>query len=203
MKKCELKEILVEAWGTGMRYIGVKIETEGSSQPEIIINPRENILAKDDYYMEAYDDDLILISAKGKKDIRIVGAAFGNTFADIEGQLMAAGRECRWKHLIADAIDRVYDRMIANTPPETAAEEARCENLREQTKTMFIRGDRTEIEARFICEHIAEYEELFDICMNGSDLMLKRGLAKMQRKLNAYIVQHENENIGEERKVDE
>lgn len=193
MKKYELNEEFVEAWGTGMRYIGVRIETEGSRMPEIIINPRENILAKHDYYMSAYDDDLILISAKGKKDIRITGVASGNTFADIEGQLLETGRECKWKHLISDTIDRVCDRMIARIPPESDEERVRCESLREQTKTMFIKGDRTEIEARFICENIAEYEELFEICMNGSGLMLKRGLAKMQRKLNAYIVQQENE----------
>ena len=32
----------------------VSIKTEGSSQPEIIINPRENFDAKFDYYMEAW-----------------------------------------------------------------------------------------------------------------------------------------------------
>lgn len=196
MKKFELKDLLVEAWGTGMKYIGVKIETEGSRQPEIIINPRENILAKDDYYMQAYDDELILISAKGKKTIRITGAASGNTFADIESQLMEAGYECRWKQMIMDAIDRTCDKMFANTPPESEEEQAACENLREQIITMFIRGDRTEIEAKFICEHVADYEELFEICMNGSELMLKRGLARLQRKLNEYIAAHES--VGEE-----
>lgn len=70
------------------KYIGVSIKTEGSSQPEIIINPRENFDAKFDYYMEAYDDDLILIAAKGKKDIRIVAAGHGNRFEDIENQLI-------------------------------------------------------------------------------------------------------------------
>lgn len=201
MKKRELKEKLVVAWATGMKYIGVKIETEGSSKPEIIINPRENILTKDDYYMQAYDDDLVLISAKGKKDIRITGAASGNTFADIESQLMETGREYKWKKMIADAIDKVCDRMLESTPPESDEEQARCENLREQIKTMFIRGDRTEIEAQFICEHIADYEELIDICMNGSELMMQRELAKMQRKLNAYIAEHQN--AGEEKMSDE
>ena len=49
---------------------------------------RENFDAKFDYYMEAYDDDLILIAAKGKKDIRIVAAGHGNRFEDIENQLI-------------------------------------------------------------------------------------------------------------------
>lgn len=64
------------------------IQTEGSSEPEVIINPKENFNAKFDYYMAAYDDDLILIAAKGKKDIRITGAAAGASFEDIQSQLI-------------------------------------------------------------------------------------------------------------------
>ena len=51
-------------------------------------NPKENFNAKFDYYMAAYDDDLILIAAKGKKDIRITGAAAGASFEDIQSQLI-------------------------------------------------------------------------------------------------------------------
>ena len=94
------------------KYIGVSIKTEGSSQPEIIINPRENFDAKFDYYMEAYDDDLILIAAKGKKDIRIVAAGHGNRFEDIENQLIGEKGK-GWRELIAGAIDNAYDRLIA------------------------------------------------------------------------------------------
>ena len=71
MKKGQLKALFIEAKGTGQKYIGVMIQTEGSSEPEVIINPKENFNAKFDYYMAAYDDDLILIATKGKKDIRI------------------------------------------------------------------------------------------------------------------------------------
>lgn len=67
MNKSELKAIFINAKATGAKYIGVSIQTEGSSQPEIIINPNANFDAKFDYYMEAYDDDLILIAAKGKR----------------------------------------------------------------------------------------------------------------------------------------
>lgn len=70
MNKSTLKAEFINAKIKDAKYIGVSIKTEGSSQPEIIINPRENFDAKFDYYMEAYDDDLILIAAKGKKDIR-------------------------------------------------------------------------------------------------------------------------------------
>lgn len=68
MNKSELKAIFINAKATDAKYIGVSIQTEGSSQPEIIINPNPNFDAKFDYYMEAYDDDLILIAAKGNQD---------------------------------------------------------------------------------------------------------------------------------------
>lgn len=67
MNKSTLKAEFINAKIKDAKYIGVSIKTEGSSQPEIIINPRENFDAKFDYYMEAYDDDLILIATKGKR----------------------------------------------------------------------------------------------------------------------------------------
>ena len=39
MNKSELKAIFINAKATDAKYIGVSIQTEGSSQPEIIINP--------------------------------------------------------------------------------------------------------------------------------------------------------------------
>ena len=116
MNKSTLKAEFINAKIKDAKYIGVSIKTEGSSQPEIIINPRENFDAKFDYYMEAYDDDLILIAAKGKKDIRIVAAGHGNRFEDIENQLIGEKGK-GWRELIAGAIDKAYDRMIENTPP--------------------------------------------------------------------------------------
>ena len=98
MNKSELKAIFINAKATDAKYIGVSIQTEGSSQPEIIINPNPNFDAKFDYYMEAYDDDLILIAAKGKKDIRITAAGQGNRFEDIECQLLGE-RGKGWKEL--------------------------------------------------------------------------------------------------------
>lgn len=102
MKKGQLKALFIEAKGTGQKYIGVMIQTEGSSEPEVIINPKENFNAKFDYYMAAYDDDLILIAAKGKKDIRITGAAAGASFEDIQSQLIDEKASSGWKEQIAD-----------------------------------------------------------------------------------------------------
>ena len=100
MKKGQLKALFIEAKGTGQKYIGVMIQTEGSSEPEVIINPKENFNAKFDYYMAAYDDDLILIAAKGKKDIRITGAAAGASFEDIQSQLIDEKASSGWKEQI-------------------------------------------------------------------------------------------------------
>ena len=112
MNKSTLKAEFINAKIKDAKYIGVSIKTEGSSQPEIIINPNANFDAKFDYYMEAYDDDLILIAAKGKKDIRITAAGQGNRFEDIECQLLGE-RGKGWKELIAGAIDNAYEKMIA------------------------------------------------------------------------------------------
>lgn len=192
MKKSELKAVFINAKATGAKYIGVSIKTEGSSKPEIIINPDANFDAKFDYYMEAYDDDLILIAAKGKKDIRITAAGQGNRFEDIESQLMGE-RGKGWKELIAAAIDRAYDRMIEKTPPKDEEEKVQCEMMREAIKGMFINESRTAAEAEFICKNIGEYEEIFDVCMNGDDLEFKKGLVRLQKMQNEYVMQREND----------
>lgn len=192
MKKSELKAVFINAKATGAKYIGVSIKTEGSGKPEIIINPDANFDAKFDYYMEAYDDDLILIAAKGKKDIRITAAGQGNRFEDIECQLMGE-RGKGWKELIAAAIDRAYDRMIEKTHPKDEEEKVQCEMMREAIKGMFINESRSAAEAEFICKNIGEYEEIFDVCMNGDDLEFKKGLVRLQKMQNEYVMQREND----------
>ena len=146
MNKSTLKAEFINAKIKDAKYIGVSIKTEGSSQPEIIINPRENFDAKFDYYMEAYDDDLILIAAKVKKDIRITGAAAGASFEDIQSQLIDEKASSRWKEQIADAVDRVVDKMLKETPPETEEERQNCETMRETIKGMFLTQRRSKTE---------------------------------------------------------
>lgn len=191
MNKSALKAVFVNAKAVGARYIGVSIRTEGSSHPEIIINTRENFDAKFDYYMSAYDDDLILISAKGKKDIRITGVAQGNAFEDIEYQLMSVGTG--WKQLISDAIDKSYNKMITETPPQSEEERLRCETMKEAIKGMFLNASRSAAEARFIFDNIEKYEELFDICMNGDDAEFRKGLTELQRMQNEHILKEESD----------
>ncbi len=191
MNKSALKALFINAKVEGARYIGVKIATEGSSEPEIIINPEKNFDSKFEYYMSAYDDDLILISAKGKKEIRITGVAQGNTFEDIEYQLMSVG--VGWKKPISDAIDKSYNKMIAETPPQTEEERLRCETMKEAVKGMFLNAGRSAEEARFIFENIEKYEQLFDVCMNGDEMEFKKGLMELQRMQNEHILKEEND----------
>jgi len=191
MNKSALKALFINAKVEGARYIGVRIATEGSSEPEIIINPEKNFDSKFEYYMSAYDDDLILISAKGKKEIRITGIAQGNTFEDIEYQLMSVG--VGWKKPISDAIDNAYNKMIAETPPQTEEEKLRCDTMKEAVKGMFLNASRSAAEARFIFENIEKYEQLFDICMNGDDMEFKKGLMELQRMQNEHILKEEDD----------
>ena len=62
-------------------YVAVKIEMEGFSSPEIIINPIENAEDKLKYYQNVYDENLNHKHAKG---IRIVNFTYGYSFEEIQ-----------------------------------------------------------------------------------------------------------------------
>lgn len=192
MKRSELIAKFINAQETGAKYIGVSIQSEGSSKPEIIINPKENFDEKLKYYTEAYDDDLILIAAKGKKDIRITGIAMGASFEDIEVQLLESNGT-GWKQRISDAIDKAFRKMMEETKPEDEEERLRCEMMCEGIKKEFISRDLTASEVRFVMENIDEYEKIFDVCMNGNDLEFTRRLVELQKKQNQYALKEERE----------
>lgn len=111
------------------------------------VDREDMYFTKFDYYMAAYDDDLILVAAKGKKDIRITGAAAGASFEDIQSQLIDEKASSGWKEQIADAVDRVVDKMLKETPPETEEERQNCETMRETIKGMFLTQRRSKAEA--------------------------------------------------------
>lgn len=190
MKKTELEELLKKADESSTSYVAVKIETEGSSRPEIIINPHGNIKKKLNYYMTAYDDDLVLNSAKGKKCIRIVGAAQGESFEEIQWQLMQQDKP-NCKKLLADAIDRTVKKMLAEIPPNDEEERVQCEAVFEGIKGMFIDNSYSSAEEKFICENIDQYERLFDICMNGSDLEFKKKFIELEKRKNEEKIKGE------------
>lgn len=193
MKKSELIAGFINAEKTGSKYIGVSIQTEGSSKPEIIINPKENFDEKMKYYTEAYDNDLILIAAKGKKDIRIMGIAMGASFEDIEVQLLLESRVTGWKQRISDVIDKVFWKMMEETKPEDEEERLTCELMCEGIKKEFISQDLTASEARFVMENIDEYEKMFEVSMNGNDLEFTRMLVELQKKQNQHMLKKERE----------
>lgn len=184
MRKNDLETLFRNAKAEKAAFVAVTIVTEGNSLPEIIINPYENIEDKLAYYMDAYDDNLTLIATKGRKDIRIVAAAQAGCFADIQACLIPGRLEKRWKQLISDAIDKTYNKMIAETPPRNDEERTNCEMMKEAIKGMFLQERHTAAEERFICENIGLYEELFETCMNGDDLAFKRGLTELQKRQN-------------------
>lgn len=100
--------------------------------------------------------------------------------------------ETSWRKLISEAIDRVYDRMIVNTPPASEDERMYCEATKEAVKGMFLKESRSEVEAEFIVDNITQYEEIFEICMNGNNLQFKKGLIELQRMQNEYILEKES-----------
>jgi len=67
------------------KFVAVKIEMEGFSEAEIIVNPILNADSKLEYYKKTYDYDLNHKYAKG---IRIVGCTFGSDMAEIEEDLI-------------------------------------------------------------------------------------------------------------------
>ena len=91
-------------------------------------------------------------------------------------------------------MDRVVDKMLKETPPETEEERQNCETMRETIKGMFLTQRRSKTEAVFISENIDRYEELFEICMNGDDAQFKKGITELQKAQNEYILQKEREN---------
>lgn len=60
-------------------------------------------------------------------------------------------------------------------------------------KGIFINESRTAAEAEFIKTHIVDYEKIFDVCMNGDDLEFKKGLVRLQKMQNEYVMQREND----------
>lgn len=84
MRKAELNEIFEEGRNRGRNYVAVRVETEGNPYPEVIINGAENFDAKQKYYNKAYDEDLVLISAKEKgKIIRITDVLMTSNLNDL------------------------------------------------------------------------------------------------------------------------
>ena len=80
-----LEKCFYEASKQDKKYVGVKIQMKGFTKPEIIINENENFDSKFAYYKKAYNEDLTLKTFNG---IRIAGFTYGDSFKDIEKDLI-------------------------------------------------------------------------------------------------------------------
>lgn len=67
------------------RYFAIAVSIPNLEKPEIIVNPLENIEEKMNYYLSNYDDELKLIHNPA---IQIVGITFGDSFEEIEKDLI-------------------------------------------------------------------------------------------------------------------
>lgn len=85
MKFENLEKCFCEASKQGKKYVGVKIKMQGFPKPEIIINENDNFDSKLDYYKKAYNEDLTLKTFNG---IKIIGFTYGDSFKDIEEDLI-------------------------------------------------------------------------------------------------------------------
>ena len=84
MRKTEFKKIVQEGRDRSKLFMVVKIETEGNSGPETIVNPAVNFAAKLNYYDKAYNDDMELIAAKNAgKSIQIVDVLMTSNLSDL------------------------------------------------------------------------------------------------------------------------
>ena len=84
MKKVKFNQIVEDGYNRGRSFLVVKIETEGNTGAEVIVNPAENYAAKMTYYNKAYNDDMELIAAKNNgKSVRIVDALMMNNLNDL------------------------------------------------------------------------------------------------------------------------
>lgn len=80
-----LEKCFYEANQKDKKYIGVKIQMAGFKKPEIIINENVNFDKKFDYYKKTYNENLTLKTFNG---IKIIGFTFGDTFEEIEKDLL-------------------------------------------------------------------------------------------------------------------
>ncbi|RXM70872.1 hypothetical protein DP143_13555 [Clostridium tetani] len=80
-----LEKCFYEASQKDKKYVGIKIQMSGFKKAEIIINENANFDKKFDYYKKAYNENLTLKTFDG---IKIVGFTYGDTFEEIEKDLL-------------------------------------------------------------------------------------------------------------------
>lgn len=79
-----LERCFNEAVNEDAEYVAVQIEMDGFPSDEVIINHKQNIDTKLEYYRKTYNEDL---EHRYDPGIRIVGFAYGYSFSGIQHEL--------------------------------------------------------------------------------------------------------------------
>lgn len=80
-----LEKCFYEASQKGAKYIGVKIKMPQFEEPQVIIDSNENFDKRFSYYKEVFGENL-----ESDKKNKIIGFTYGDSFGDIEQDLMGS-----------------------------------------------------------------------------------------------------------------
>jgi hypothetical protein len=87
-KKEKLTEILTAAIKNKNEYIAVAVETKGSNDIEIIINPNSNFEKKLSYYTRSYNDDMVLNTYDGIKVVSAIAFDYDTVIESVQDYLL-------------------------------------------------------------------------------------------------------------------
>ena len=105
-----LEKCFYEASIKGAKYIGVKIKMLQFEDPQVIIDSNINFDKRFSYYKEVFGENLE--SSQGNK---IIGFTYGNSFADIEQDLMGVVVSNELIENAAKAMaSKVMDELVRN-----------------------------------------------------------------------------------------
>lgn len=84
-----LKNCFAQATQKGYKFIGLMVQLEDLTEPEIIVVQRSNFDSKLAYIQETYDNNL---RSRMNENIAIIGFTYDNTFEGLEQQLLGGER---------------------------------------------------------------------------------------------------------------
>lgn len=87
-KKEKLTEIFNTAIINKNEYIAVAVETRGSNDIEIIINPNSNFEKKLNYYTKSYNDDMVLNTYDGIKVVSVMAFDYDTAVENLQNYLL-------------------------------------------------------------------------------------------------------------------
>lgn len=82
----ELEQCFTNAQKDNATYVAVKVQMQGFTDPEIIINTSNNFESKLEYYKKAYNEDLTLKAFNG---IKIIDFDHANSLDELEYSLLS------------------------------------------------------------------------------------------------------------------